>query len=49
MADRPSWVHGTHEELLTICPRYRELYGISVEDAARPFKLPKPPGRALAS
>ncbi len=48
MAEGPSWVHGTHDELLTSCPRYRELYGISV-DAAGPFKSPKPPAPALAS
>ena len=49
MAEGPSWVQGTHDELLTICPRYRELYGISVDDRAGPFKPPKPPARALAS
>ena len=32
-----------------ICPRYRELYGISVDDAAGPLNPPRPPAPALAS
>jgi ABC-type multidrug transport system fused ATPase/permease subunit len=49
MAEGSSWVQGTHDELLTICPRYRELYGISVDDAEGPLNPPRPPAPALAS
>jgi ABC-type multidrug transport system fused ATPase/permease subunit len=49
MAEGPSWVQGTHDELLASCPRYRELYGISVYDASGPFNVPKRPAPALAS
>jgi ATP-binding cassette, subfamily C, bacterial len=48
VADGSSWVEGAHAELLNGNARYRELYGISIDEAPRCPAVPKQAAPALA-
>ena len=49
VADGSGWVQGAHAELLTSNARYRELYGISVDEAPGRSATARPSTPALAS